>query len=134
MAQCLRRNVGCLGRLHARGAHLGGDARLEPRQGGASRVPIVGCAETGQLFQQRMHGTAQRAGEQAAFVTAVKFALPGLKSETPFDRLRAGFRQAQGRLWGTREAGFVTGVELAFPGPKIGTWGTRRFVVSHPFR
>jgi Ca-activated chloride channel family protein len=28
--------------------------------------------------------------------------IPGLKIGTPFDRLRAGFRQAQGRLWGIR--------------------------------
>jgi hypothetical protein len=36
-----------------------------------------------------------------------------IKIETPFDRLRAGFRQAQGRLWDTQR--FVDGQRWATP-------------------
>ena len=58
--------------VHARGAHLSGDAGFEALESRAGGLPFEFCAQAGQLFEEGVDGGAQSAGEQAAFVAGVE--------------------------------------------------------------
>jgi len=82
MFERLGGNCGCFGWLHARGAHLGGDAGCKLFERRAGRIPFQVDPQLGQLLQKRVNGGAQNAGGQSAFVARVEAAFPGLGSET----------------------------------------------------
>ena len=74
---------GCrLGRIHTQGTDAGGDTRFKLVQGCAGCVPVVREAQAAQIFEQGVDGSAQGAGEQAAFVAGVELSLPAFRGGT----------------------------------------------------
>jgi hypothetical protein len=73
-------DLGGLGPVYAGGTHLGGDTGFQALESLSGCVPIGCCSQAGQLFQERMDGGAECAGEQTAFVAA-ECEVPTLSAE-----------------------------------------------------